>query len=432
MRPPRKGNGSIDTGLKILVKYYDKAYDKAAQETMLHANNTEEGVHMKTVCLRQELTAALMTVGKDVAARPATPVLSGIYIKASETSIEMRSTDNELSVIATIPANSSEEGAIVVAGKYFQDVVKNLPDDEVAIECDKDENVVKIRSGGSSFTLLSMETKDFPDIRKTEGEINFSISSPAMKALIKKTSFACAVRQDARPIFTGCLIELMDENISMVATNTHRLSICRDTLDAPIREFDAPEEDDPAAPSKIYRYIVPKRAIEELFAALPGEVPTDVNVVASKSEISFSFGDMYIASRLIEGQFPDYNRAVPKSFNTRVKVPFQEFLSAVNRVSLITRSTNYNYETMEFTAGNIRMTANNPDIGRAEESVRAETDVPDVKISFNVTYIVDVLKNIGGENFYFHLNETLKPAVMKEEGSDSFLCVVTPVRTQGM
>lgn len=382
---------------------------------------------MKIVCLRQELTGALATVGKAVAARPNTPILAGIYIKSGENSIEMRSTDNELSVIATIPASVDEGGEIVVSGRYLQDVSRSLPDDEVTIERTEGENIVKIRSGGSNFTLLSMEPNDFPDIKRIEDSgFTLKLKNTELKSLIRKTSFACATRQDARPIFTGCLIEIEGNTISMVATNTHRLSINRMELS----DSSGIETSESSAPPKKLQYIVPKRVLEELMQAF-SDVPEDVNVTFGGGEISFEFGSLYVASRLIEGQFPDYNRAVPKEFRTRATISITDFLSAVNRVSLITRATSYNYATLEFSGSVIRMTSNNPDIGRAEENVPAVIDGPDVKISFNVEYIVDMLKSIDGSKFYFQLIDTLKPAVVREESGDEFLCVVTPIRTPG-
>ena len=163
---------------------------------------------------------------------------------------------------------------------------------------------------------------------------------------------------------------------------------------------------------------------------LTSDVPTSIAVACTYSEISFAFENIYLKTRLIEGQFPNYRRVMPTDFATRVTLSTADFLAAVSRVSLIARASDYNVIKLHFQGGEVHMTSNHPEIGQAEEHVSAVIDGPEVSIAFNAAYVTDVLKNIETKSFYFSLNASLQPAAIRETENDAFLYIITPVRTQ--
>ena len=368
---------------------------------------------MKFTCTKNELVQAVQIVSKAVSSKPQMPILSGIYLNAYGNTIELQATDYEIGITCKIDAEIEEPGTIVLSGRYFQEVVRRLPGETIELEFDRNEQTVKITSNSSNFNLLSLPANEFPVIKPLEGNTTFTIRDNIFRELIKKTVFACS-NDEARPIFTGCLLVIHGSDMIMAATNTHRLAVKREILD------------DFTGNMKI---IIPSKILNELLRIMVSEIPTNVTVNCTYNQISFAFDNVYITSRLIEGQFPDYQRVVPPQFTTKININTHDFQSAVDRVSLISRAGDYNIIRLSFTGDKVCITSNNPDIGKAEETIPVTIDGPEIDIAFNAKYVTDVLKNIEGDMFDFSFNQVLSPAAMRPVGDDTFTYIVTPVRT---
>lgn len=372
---------------------------------------------MKITCEKKELVQAIQTVLKAIPSRPQMPILSGIYIRAHKDFIELQGTDYEISIISKINAIIETEGTIVLPGKYLYEVVRTLPGEYVEIKNNENDNSVNIRSNSAQFNLLNMQENEFPIIEPLNGQINFTLKNDIFLNFIKKTSFACAT-DESRPVFTGCLMDITDENIIMAATNMHRLSLVKENINY--------------ISDNNLKIIIPAKILNEFTHIFNSEIPTDIRISCTHNKISFSYENIYVISRLIEGQFPDYNRVIPKDFKTHVNINKNEFQSALDRVSLISRSGDYNIIHFEFVDNIVRISSDNPNIGKAEETINVEIDGPGINISFNAKYIIDVLKAIDAENFIFSFNQPLTTASITQEDNKSFTYVVTPVRTKAM
>lgn len=369
---------------------------------------------MKLTCSKIDLIRALRIVGKGVATKPQTPILSGIYVQALDNHLELQATNYEIGFRCQLAADVEEIGQIAVSGRYFQEVINKLPGDIVTIHYAQSENIVHIESGRTHFTLLSMDPTEFPKLQPVSGTLSFTIASDTLSDLIKKTVFSCST-DDSRPVFTGCLLRVDGADISMVATNTHCLAL---------KTSQSEQENGQI------QIIIPSKILNEIKSIQTGSVPMPVKVTCSYNQISFETENLYVTSRLIEGQFPDYNRVIPPSFQTKVLVKTSDLAAAVDRVSLISQSDDYNIIKMDFEDGHIQLTSNSPDIGEAKEDVGAQIDGPEIRIAFNAQYLKDVLKVIDSENCSIGLNKPLSPAGIREEGKDDFIYVVTPVRTR--
>lgn len=368
---------------------------------------------MKFKCQKNELVQAIQIVSKAVASKPQTPILSGIHLHAEEQILELQATDYEIGIICKIPAEIEIPGDIVLSGRYMQEVIRSLPGEEVDFTFEREEKIVKIHSNTANFTLLSLPANEFPKIPPIEGNISFPILNNQLSDLIKKTVFACS-NDEARPIFTGCYMDVADSAVTMAATNTHRLSVKKEL----VKPFEG-----------AIHVIIPSKILNELQKIIVSDIPEDVQITCSYNQISFEFRNVYITSRLIEGQFPDYYRVIPTDFSTRVTLDTAAFLSAVDRVSLISRAGEYNIICLEFGGGQVHISSNNPEIGNADETVQAVVDGPDIRIAFNAKYVTDVLKNMDSRQFYFSLGQSLSPAAMRQEDDENFTYIVTPVRT---
>ena len=368
---------------------------------------------MKFSCAKKAFNEALQIASKASSSKQQMPILSGIYLKAEENTLELQATDYELGFIIRVPAEVEETGQIVLSGRYLQEVVRKLPGNSVLFTFNREENIAHLQSEQANFTLLSMNASEFPTIAKVENVLSFTIPDIILQDLVKKTVFACA-SDETRPVFTGCYMEVDENIVTMAATNTHRLSVKKVNLEESTGSI---------------KIIIPSKSLNELLHIMNPEQPADVQVTCSHNKISFALNNIYMTSRLIEGAFPDYNRVIPKDFTTEVKLPVDPFSEAVDRVALISRSNEYNIIRLAFTQGQVHISSNNPDIGNAEETVPASVEGPDVNIAFNVKYITDVLKSINGKECLFSLKQNLDPIMIREEKDDNFLYVVTPVRT---
>lgn len=368
---------------------------------------------MKFSCSKKDFTEALQVVSKAASNKQQMPILSGIYLKADNYSLELQATDYELGFIVKIQANVESPGQIVLSGRFLQEVVRKLPTEQVIFSFDKEENIAHIQSGQANFTLLSMNASEFPIIHHFEGDLEFVMENDVLQDLIKKTVFSCST-DETRPVFTGCYMEVDNDTITMAATNTHRLSVKSITLDLPLGAI---------------KIIIPAKSLNELLHIMNPDNPTTVHITCSHNRISFSFDNIYMTSRLIEGAFPDYKKVIPNDFSTKVTVDTDLFSAAIDRVSLISRSNEYNIIRLSFTQGQIHISSNNPDIGKAEETVPASVEGPDVNIAFNAKYVTDVFKNIQTNECVLYLQQSLRPMSVRENNNDTFLYVVTPVRT---
>ena len=370
---------------------------------------------MKFTCSKQELAQAIQIAGRSIASKPQTPIMSGIYMHAYDNILEIQATDYEIGVIIHLPAEVEAAGEAVVSGRYLQEVVRTLPDDEVSIAYDRDTNICTITSGRSNFNLLSMKAQDYPQITKIKEGKTFKVSSAVLNELIRRTTFACATNE-SRPVFTGTLMEVEGKTLSMAATDIHRLALSRETIEDELKGKDY--------------FIVPKRALEEIRHINNGEVPEEVTVSCTRSEMSFETGGVYMTTRLIDGQFPDYRRVIPPEFVTRVTLKTADFAAAVTRVGLIARASDYNIIKLIFNMGQVHISSDNPIVGKAEETVPAVIDGEDIKIALNASYLIDVLKILNGENIVISLNGTLKPAAVRDPEKEDFIYIITPVQTR--
>ena len=374
---------------------------------------------MNIICARDRLNHAVQTVQKAVAAKATLPILSGIYLSAQDNKLELQATDYEIGISCTIDAQVNVPGKIVLSGRYFQELVKRLPGDTVEIASSSEDRTIKITAGTSQFNLLSLPADEFPVLKplfdKTSGISALTIKDNVLRDLIKRTVFACST-EESRPIFTGALLELTEQDVRMVATNTHRLALKQSISENTINNSNL-------------KIIIPAKILNELARLLTSELPIDIKICWEKSKVAFNFDDVYLESRLIEGQYPDYNRVIPTEFGTTATINTALFMDAVERVSLMAKDGEYNVIKFHFNPEEVIITSNNPDIGKAYETIPIAMNGTEIEIAFNAKYVTDILKNIGAAELLFSLNTPLSPASIRPANDEYYTYIITPVRT---
>jgi DNA polymerase-3 subunit beta len=368
---------------------------------------------MKLTCTKEQLNYAVQTVQKAIATKTPMPILTGIYLSAKNNQLELQATDYEIGIICTIEAVVEEEGITVLSGKVFQEMVRHLPGETIHIESSNEDRTMKITANFAQFNLLCLPSEEFPVLKPLIHENALTVKDNILRDLIKKTVFACAV-EDSRPIFTGALLEASNQDITMVATNTHRLAFKKDVIDS----FEG-----------LIKMIIPSKILNEIARILSSDIPFDINISWQKNQIAFTFDNVYIVSRLIEGTFPDYTKVIPKDFATIVTVACDQFLAAVERVSLMARDGDYNIIKFSFKENKITINSNNPELGKASETIDADIKGNELDIAFNAKYVGDILKTINSDKVTFSLNTPLSPAAIKPINDNQYIYIITPVRS---
>lgn len=358
------------------------------------------------------LNHAVQTVQKAIATKTPMPILTGIYLSAKDNKLELQATNYEIGISCTMDAIVEEPGDIVLSGRYFQELVRKLPGDNIEISSSLEDRTIQITSNQAQFNLLSLPAEEFPVLNSPTSDTILTVKDNILRELIKKTVFACA-NDESKPIFTGALLEIDQHNITMAATNTHRIAIKKDQIGHNVSTV---------------KMIIPSKILNELARIMISDIPMDVTIYYQKNHVSFAFDNIYILSRLIEGNFPDYNKVIPPSFATLITINTDDFMDAVERVSLLARDTDYNIIKLAFKNDCVIITSNNPDVGKACETVPAIMQGNEIEIAFNAKYVTDILKNITSDKLIFSLNTPLSPASIKPIDDESYNYIITPVR----
>jgi DNA polymerase-3 subunit beta len=367
---------------------------------------------MRLTCDRATLVEKLNVLSRGVSTRSALPVLSGVLLQARDGHLNLFSTDMEISIKATIKTTIEHEGEIVVPARLFTDVVKNLSTDEIVIE--SSDGTVKVTAGRAAFALNSWVAGDFPQTSTFDTSSGFSVGREPFIETLGKVGRA-ASRDETRPILTGVLVTIAGGRLKMVATDTYRLSVKETPLEGgPQQEIEA---------------IVPVKALSEVARLASALGAGDIEVVIGENQALFKLvdvsGDVWIASRLIDGQFPNYNQLLPETFDHTVTLDKEEFMAAARRVSLLAQKNTP--LRLGFSAGRLTLRAVTQDVGQAEEVLDVEFAGEEFEIGFNPAFLVDGADCIDGEHVVLKFINPLRPGLVTGEDA-GFLYLIMPIR----
>ena len=370
---------------------------------------------MKFSCYKSDLIEALQFVIRAVAVKPQTPILAGIYLKAEGSTLEVQANNYSTGIIVKIPVNTESPGEVVIGGKRLYDFIRTIPGDTIIFSDENSNSTVRIEAGGASVELMTMTAEDFPKVKKPQGEYTFSVDTKVLRNLIRRTIFAVS-KEESRPIFTGCAFEIRDEEITLIATDTHRLALATDKLLEPA--FDC-------------NFIVPAETLRGLLQRLEHRtIDKGITMDYSTRYLTFNFDNVFVNARLIEGEFPPYDRVIPQHTATSTYVNSEELKNTVDFIALMSKETDYNTVKLAFVNGRVEISSNSNDGEVAAKSLPVDMQGEDVEIAFNVDYVLDVLKVIESFKVNIQLNDRLSPALFKDNDFEKYIYVVTPVRAE--
>jgi DNA polymerase III subunit beta len=373
-------------------------------------SKTTVGADLRITCSKEELVHGLSVVSRALSTRTAIQILSGILVEASGSEMRLAATDMELSVRALTPAQVEGEGSLVLPGKTLVDIARLLPADEVTLEHRVSESVVHLSSGTASYTLQTFNAEDFPRLPDLGETPTFAVEREPLLTTINRVARA-ASRDEARPVLTGVLVQFAGDKLVMAATDSYRLAVKETALGGNTAELEA---------------IIPSRALQEL-TRITGDV-AEIGVGVQENQVIFSAGDVWLASRRIDGQFPNIRQLLPETFEYELTIPRGELLDVVRRAAvMIQRATPLN---LRFADGELTVVARTQEVGESRESLPVPFAGDTLEIGFNAEFLRDGIEAIEGDDVKFKLISPLRPAVLEDMDGD-FTYLVMPIRLPG-
>ncbi len=370
---------------------------------------------MKLRIKKEEILRGLQRIQGVVDKKNTMPILSNMLMVADAKGIEIVATDLEIGLRGRYVAEVETQGSVTVSAKKMYEVVRELPEEDVQIRVE-DNNAVKIISGHSQFRLVGLPKEEYPALPDIVEEGMITIAGDTLRDMIKKTLYA-AGENDARYVLNGLYVHLAPTtgglNIRMVGTDGHRLSLIDRIVEAKHREESV---------------IVPKKAMLELRRLLEEDASQEgFQVGFSKNHALFKRDGLVMVSKLIDGNYPNYQQVIPQKNTKKVSVPRDLFTHAVKRVSILAKDKT-NAVKLQLENKALILSTNNPEVGDANEELAIDYAGDSLTIGFNSRYLLDVLSALDRPLINLELNDSLSPCLITEEGNEAYRCVVMPMR----
>ena len=365
---------------------------------------------MKLTCARDELAQRLALVARAVSARSSVQVLLGVLLRAGAGRLELAATDMELSLRASLDADVEDEGAVVVPGRLLVELVRLLPAREVAIEHRAEEGLVRIECGPASYRLHTYSVEDFPRLPELDLVQTFPVDRGALLDTIARVSRS-ASRDESRPVLTGILVRFEAGKLVMAATDSYRLSVKETPLDGEAPELEA---------------IIPARALGEL-GRIAGSGDA-VELGAHENQVVFGADGVWMTSRRIDGQFPNYRQLLPETFEHEVPLPRSELLDVVRRTAVMAQRNAP--LRLRFEEGQLTVSAQTQDVGESRESLPVPFTADPLAIGFNPEFLREGIESMGADAVTLKLISPLRPAVVQGDAEDPTYLIM-PIRLAG-
>lgn len=361
---------------------------------------------------KKELLAPLKMLAGVVEQRQTLPILANALMRVEEGVLHLTATDSEVEIVCSLPLDPGcEAGATTVPAKKLFDICRSL-NEEANIQILHDDTQVKLKSGKSRFTLSCLPAEDFPASPEINSQFSFSLPQATLREVLTRTQFAMAV-QDVRYYLNGLLLDLQSDQLSVVATDGHRLAMV-------LQPFDLPEHE----PLQV---IVPRKAVVELNRLLDGG-EGEVNIAMDNHHVSFQLGErLTLTSKLIDGRFPDYHSVLPLNPNKIVGVQTQAFKSALTRAAILSNEK-YKGVRLQFDTNILTISARNPEQEEAEEVLEITYTDEAFEIGFNVTYLLDALNALNHASAELCFTDPSSSCLLRPADNEQVKYVIMPMR----
>ncbi|MGH3110955.1 MAG: DNA polymerase III subunit beta [Gaiellaceae bacterium] len=361
---------------------------------------------LRATCSRDDLAGVLGIVSRGLSSRGAVQVLNGILLRGDEGKLELAATDMEISLRASIAGEVSGGGAVVVPGRLLTDLVRLLPDESVTLVHEEGDGVLTVTSGSHSSRLNVYSAEDFPRLPPTDVPLH-TIAAPALLGTIEKVARA-ASRDESRPVLTGILVRFEGDRLVMAATDSYRLAVKETELAGGGVDLDA---------------IIPARALQELARLAAGA--DDVRLGVHENHVIFGAGDVWLTSRRIDGQFPNYKQLLPETFEAEITTPREPLLQVTRRAGVLAQRNAP--LRLRFAEGELDVSAQTQDVGEAHETLPVDYAGEPLEIGFNADFLRDGLEAVSDDAVQLKLINPLRPGLIVSP-DESFWYLIMPIR----
>lgn len=368
---------------------------------------------MKITFLSENLQKKISFLNHAVSSRGQLPILSNFLLEVNKGKLIISSTDLEIGISSSIPVNVESEGSITIPAKNFSDLLINMGNQKISLFLDG--TTLKLTGEKIKASFQTTPAVDFPKLYEEKGEELIVIKKSQINDFISRVVFAAA-QDSSRPALSGVLLDKEKNEVLFVATDGYRLSLQKNV-------FKTKEE-------LVKPLVIPSRLIRELLSINEDSDDLRVFVSEENNQVLFSLGETTLVGRLIEGEFPEYQKIIPSDFNTKTEINRQELLSAIKICTVFARETS---NIIKFTIERDRLivSANSPSVGEDMVEVQGKTVGEENEMAFNAKYVLDLLSSLDKDDLVFEMTGPLNPGVFKIKEDNSFLHLIMPIRVQG-
>lgn len=369
---------------------------------------------MKLSCTQENLNKGLSLVGRMISSRTALPILSHILIKTDKGRLKLSATDLEIGVNAWVGSKVEKEGTITVPGRLISDFVATCDDKTINLNAEKQDLVLK--SEKYQAKIKGTNAEEFPLIPEVKEENILEVSALDFREAVSQVIIASAV-DESRPVLAGVLLKVLKNKVKLVATDSYRLAEKTLTLEKPVNF------------SK--DVIIPAKTMNELVRILTTVSADKIKIAIAENQIQFTVDDtVEIVSRLIEGNYPNYEQIIPDKNATQVEIEKSQFVNIIKMASLFARESANNIQIKISTKGKLKVVAAASQVGENVSEMNVNVDGEQAEISFNAKFVLDVLSIIADNKIYLELSGKLNPGVVRPVGSKDYLYLIMPLRTE--
>ena len=363
---------------------------------------------MKLICSKASLSKGVSIVSKAVPSRTTMPILNCILIDASANEIKLTANDMELGIETVIEGEIVERGIIALDAKFFSEIVRKLPDNDVVIESD-DTFQTTITCEKAKFNIVGKSGEDFSYLPYIEKNESISISQFTLKDVVRQTIFSIA-DNDTNKLMTGELFEINENRLRVVSLDGHRISI---------RNIELKENYSPL------KVVVPGKTLQEISKILTGEAEDMVDIFFADNHILFEFDETKVVSRLIEGEYFHIDQMLSSDYDTKVKINKREFLNCIDRATLLIREGDKKPIILNIQDGSLQLKINSF-VGSMNEEIEIEKEGKDLLIGFNPKFFIDALRVIDDEEVTLYMVNPKAPCFIKDDAG-TYVYLILPV-----
>lgn len=363
---------------------------------------------MKFSCEKETLLSVISTASRAVTGRSAMPLLEGLLVEA-DTGITITGYDLSMGIRSVGEANVVKPGKIVINARLFYDIIRKLPNDMVYIEINE-KQMITIKCASSVFNLIGTPADEYPELAEVNCETDLTMQQRTLKSMISQTIFSVS-DNEAKPIHTGCLFDINGGELRMVAVDGYRLSVRCEKLEGISEDI---------------KFVVPASSLREIERILKDTEET-IDIYPDAKNILFKTGNTTLITRLIEGEFLNYKAAVPSDLNTEIIIDRHDFITCIERVSLIVSEKLKNPVRLHFDGSYMQLSCVTA-IGKSYDECAFEGTVENLEIGFNNRYLLEALRACTDDSIKILMKGALSPIVMKPLEGDAFTYLVLPVR----